>query len=131
MKTKPKTKSPETQSWAEQLIAVMTALTPGATKPIPEKVFQDAAVRVGTTSAKRLEWALRFAQAENMTPGDIYNFELEIGAFLHPDLPFAEKGGARFLFREDYFLFPNNCQSFKKNLCRSLGEQPLEVSHSA
>lgn len=82
----------------DQLMNLMRALYgSSAGSEIPEKELQVAAERVGLTDEKRISWAIKFAEEpfEKMSVGDRINTQIEMGAFLYPSLPFAEKEGPK------------------------------------
>jgi hypothetical protein len=87
----------------------------GPNSEIPLKEFQAAAKKVSEgTKQQPLAWAIKFAQepVENMTRADIYNAQLETGAFLHPEVALEET--ASLPFNAGLFFSPDEIAEAKK-----------------
>jgi hypothetical protein len=109
------------QKDADALISLARAMSGGGPKnQIPADQFAEAGKKVGHKSRERLSWAIKFAQesAERMTLGDWYNAQLESGAFLHPNLAFAEKESKSLPFSPFLFLSRDQVEKTKEEFLR-------------
>jgi len=89
-----------------EVARVFSGSRAGSKNEIEAKVFADAGRKVGLTRKERLEWALKFAQQsiESMTPGDLYNAQIESGAFVRPEVAAAHKQNRSLPFSPVLFL---------------------------
>jgi hypothetical protein len=98
------------QSPEDMIVTLARALSGSTVAEIPEKVFRDAALKVGHSERQRLEWAIQFAQQpdDGNTPFDWQNAQLETGAFLHPWWATAERSDRSLPFSG--VMFPSVAQ---------------------
>ena len=118
----------------DQLMNLMRALYGrSARSEIPMKEFQVAAERVGLKDEKRISWAIKFAEEpfEKMSGLDRINAQIEMGAFLYPSSPFAEKEGPKSVpFVAALFPSPEQIEEMKRQFLVLIQHAAAGSDHS-